>query len=337
MKKSETLIKDFCAHNLHGFARIFFPHHARLPFGSMHRELLRLHRKNAQTTGPLERRSARRSAIAAPRGYAKSTYKTLILPLHSTLYAREGYIIILSATLKQAQQRLKNIKAELETNQLIKDVFREETARRGKWTEKSIQINDVQIDVYSAGTEIRGISHRQWRPTLVLLDDIEDSKSAHSAHRREKLHEWYNEVIENIGDTYTAVEIVGTLLHPDSLLARLLQRPDFESRTFRAIEQFADRADLWEEWRKLYANLADPARLETARAYFNQNRAEMLRGTSVLWHTKEDYYELMTQLITRGRPAFFKEKQNAPSAAEDAFFDLSRAVKFQLRDNNILL
>lgn len=301
----------------------------------MHREFFRLYRKHF-TNGPLESRPPRRTAIAAPRGYAKSTFETLIIPLHATLYAREGYIIILSATLKQAEQRLKNIKSELEANRLLKDVFREELARRGQWTDKSIQVNNVQIDVYSAGTEIRGISHRQWRPTLVLLDDIEDSKSAYSSDRRDKLYEWYNEVIENIGDTYTAVEIIGTLLHPDSLLARLLRRPDFESYIFKSIDQFAERTDLWEEWRKRFTNLSDAERLETARAFFNQNRAEMLRGTRVQWQSKEDYYELMTQLTTHGRAAFFKEKQNSPSASEEAFFDLARAIKFQIHDSNII-
>ena len=310
------------------FAQNFFPHHTRLQFGLMHRVIFTLYTRTLRPC-PLEQRPARRLAIAAPRGAAKSTLKTLILPIHATLYGRERYIVIVSATLKQAQQRLHNIQAEFKTNERLSEVFQKELKRKGKWTEKSIHLNGVQIEVYSAGTELRGICHRQWRPTLILLDDVENSAGARSIQRRDKLFEWYNEVIENLGDSYTAIEIVGTLLHPDSLLARLLKRPDFEARVFRSIERFADRADLWEQWRGFYSNLDDPDRLETARRFFAQRRAEMTRGTRVLWQAKEDYYELMCQLTTRGRAAFFKEKQNAPSAAEDVFFDLSRAVKFR--------
>jgi len=318
------------------FAQNFFPHHTRLQFGLMHRAIFTLYTRTLRPC-PLEQRPARRLAIAAPRGAAKSTLKTLILPIHATLYARERYVVIVSATLKQAQQRLHNIQAEFRTNERLREVFQEELKRKGKWTGKSINLNGVQIEVYSAGTELRGISHRQWRPTLILLDDVENSAGARSIQRRDKLFEWYNEVIENLGDTYTAIEIVGTLLHPDSLLARLLKRPDFDARVFRSIERFADRADLWEQWRSLYSNLDDPDRLETARRFFAQRRAEMTRGTRVLWQAKEDYYELMCQLATRGRSAFFKEKQNEPGAAEDVFFDLSRAVKFRRSADNTTL
>ena len=318
-----------CERDVQLFALHFFPHHIRLPFGRMHREFFRLYRRTLNGHQPLEARPARRLAIAAPRGAAKSTLKSLILPIHATLYQRERYITILSATLKQARRRLRNIKAELEANEALREFFAKELRRRGSWTLKGLNINDVQIDIFSAGTEIRGISHGPWRPTLVILDDIEDSDAVRNPDQRENLLNWYNEVIENIGDSYTAIEIVGTLLHPDSLLANLLKRPDFESRVFRSIEQFAECADLWERWREIYANLSDPDRAETARRFFNTQRAEMLRGTRVLWQAKEDYYDLMIQMAARGRRAFFKEKQNEPAAAGDVFFDLARIVRFR--------
>jgi len=323
-----------CERDIQLFAAHCFPRHVRLPFGRMHRELFRLYRA-ALRRGPIERRPRRRAAIAAPRGAAKSTFETLVFPIHATLYGREGYIIILSATLKQARQRLRNIKTELETNERLAAYFAEELACRGTWSAAGINVNDVQIDVFSAGTELRGVSYRQWRPTLVLLDDVEDSEAVRSAEQREQLLDWYNEVIESIGDSYTAIEIVGTLLHPDSLLANLLKRPDFETRVFRSIERFAERQDLWERWRELYANLEDGKRLETAREFFNRRRADMLRGTRVLWQAKEDYYDLMCQMVTMGRAAFSKEKQNEPGAGQDAFFDLSRAVRFKLEGERI--
>ena len=101
---------------------------------------------------------------------------------------------------------------------------------------------------------------------------------------------------------------VGTLLHPDSLLANVLKRPDFESDVFRAIESFADDTALWEEWRTRFNDLSDSQRLRTARAFFDRHGEQMCEGTRVLWPSKESYYELMCQLTTRGRKAFFKER-----------------------------
>ena len=151
------------------------------------------------------------------------------------------------------------------------------------------------------------------------------------------LLEWYNDVIENLGDTYTAVEIIGTLLHPDSLLNNLLLRPDFESRTYRSIEKFADRDDLWTEWRTRYTNLSDPHRIENARAFYEANEHAMLQGAKVLWDAKEDYYTLMTQLTNMGRAAFFKEKQNQPTPRRGILLrpDPNNKIPRQRRPNHI--
>jgi len=320
-----------CERDIRLFAYAFFDHLLTRTCGPMHRDLFEIQNR-ALAAGPLATRSPRRLAIAAPRGAAKSTFKSLIFPLHATLYRHERYMVLVSATLKQARQRLRNIKTELVANALLREFYPGETAKsdRERWSSDGIALNEVQIDVFSAGSELRGISYRSWRPTLILLDDVENSHTVRSVQLREKLHEWYNEVIENLGDTATAIEIVGTLLHPDALLARLLRRPDYETRVYRSIQRFADRSDLWQKWRDIYTNLEDPDRARTARRFFNQNRPDMLRGAKVLWQAKEDYYDLMLQMIHLGRPAFFKEKQNEPATGEDAFFDMGRVRKFRI-------
>ncbi|MCX7012015.1 MAG: phage terminase large subunit, partial [Candidatus Sumerlaeota bacterium] len=180
-----------------------------------------------------------------------------------------------------------------------------------------------QIDAFSAGSEARGLSAGEWRPTKVLLDDAEDSEQVENADLRERLYDWFREVVENLGDRYTDVEVVGTILHPDSLLTRLLERPDFESKRWPSVLKFAERSDLWDEGRTRYADLANPRRTASARRFFNDRRDEMLRGAEVLWPEKEDYYDLMVQLAARGRRAFFKEKQNEPLRADSAIFDPS--------------
>ncbi|MFW6303955.1 MAG: hypothetical protein ACOC2L_04970 [Candidatus Sumerlaeota bacterium] len=337
-KKNERtrLLREYSRRDIRFFAEYFFEHLFHRRFGRMHREMFSQYSSQIYT-GDLRRRHARRLAVAAPRGAAKSTLKTLVFPIHATLYGLERYITILSATLKQARQRLHNIKTEFEANEILRRYYRPEIARRGTWTRSAIEINDVRIEVFSAGTEIRGLRHGPWRPTLIVLDDIEESDSVRSPEQRRQLFNWYNEVIENLGDSYTVIEIVGTLLHPDALLARLLERPDFDARVYRSIEQFAKREDLWDEWRDIFATLDDPDRLDSARAYFNAHRADMLRGTRVLWQDREDYYDLMCQLTTKGRRAFFKEKQNEPGGGEDAFFDMERVQTFDLRGEALVL
>ncbi len=335
-EERKILVRDFGRRDARFFAEYFFEHLFHRRFGRMHRELFEQYERSLHK-GELTAREGRRVAVAAPRGAAKSTLKTLVFPIHGVLYGMERYVTILSATLKQARQRLHNIKSELETNEILRRYYRKEIGQRGCWSRSAIEVNGARVEVFSAGTEIRGLRYGAWRPTLILLDDVEESDMVRSPEQRRQLWDWYNEVIENLGDSYTVVEVVGTLLHREALLARLLQRPDFEARVYRSIEAFAEREDLWQDWRGIFTNLDDPNRLESARAFFTSQRSEMLRGSRVLWQAKEDYYDLMCQLVTKGRRAFFKEKQNEPGAGEDAFFDFERIERFDLQGDDIIM
>jgi len=319
------------------FARFFFPHHCRLPFSSMHREFFRSYRHSAGED--LLARTGYREVVAAPRGFAKSTVKTLIIPLHAILYGTERYIVIVSATLKQAKLRLKNIKNEILTNDRIKEYFKIpiQAGQKRSWTQQAINALDVQLEAYSAGTEIRGISHHEFRPTRIILDDAEDSSQVESAEGRDKLLEWFNEVIENLGDSYTIIDVIGTILHPESLLSTLLRRPDFRGRVYSAVMDFAGDEILWEKWRARFTNLSDQHRIENARRFFLKNRNAMLKGSRVLWGAKEDYYTLMVQMTTMGRSAFFQEKQNDPRTAGERIFSRDRFRYFSMEGGNLMV
>jgi predicted phage terminase large subunit-like protein len=319
------------------FARTFFPHHCRLPYSSMHRDFFRNY--IAHLTEDLLSRTGYNEAVAAPRGFAKSTIKSLILPIHAILHQTERYIVIISATLKQAKLRLKNIKNELLTNEILKKYYDIEipSGMQKAWTQQSININDVQVEAYSAGTEIRGISYKEFRPTRVILDDAEDSSLVESGEGRAKLLEWFNEVIENLGDSYTILEVIGTLLHPESLLATLLRRPDFQGKVYRAVMDFAEETGLWEKWKIFFTDLSNERRMDSAEQFFIQNKNAMMKGARVLWNTKEDYYSLMTQLVTRGRRAFFQEKQNDPRSAENRLFSRDQFRYFTLDGDRLLV
>jgi predicted phage terminase large subunit-like protein len=292
------------------------------------------HRRRLNGT-PIERRRGKALAVAAPRGHAKSTFVSLILPIHDLVYQSERYIVLVSATLAQAKQRLRNIRRELLTNQHLHSVYGDLTAHRREWTTRRLIVGDCVVEVFSAGTEIRGISHGPWRPTKIILDDAEDSEAVENPERREALRTWFNEVIENLGNGYTHTQVIGTVLHPDSLLRTLLQRPDFEAMLFRSVEAWAGDEALWEKWRRLLTDLHDPEREQTAQTFLEQNRDAMLAGAEVLWPEKESYETLQQQLVTRGRAAFFQEKQNEPLSAETQVFDLERLARFDLAHGEI--
>ena len=80
------------------FAEAYLQSHCNLPFSRMHEEIFSL------LKAITERRNAR-VAIAAPRGYAKSTIISLVYPLWCVLYGKESFVLIVSNTSDQASSR----------------------------------------------------------------------------------------------------------------------------------------------------------------------------------------------------------------------------------------
>jgi predicted phage terminase large subunit-like protein len=78
----------------------------------------------------------------------------------------------------------------------------------------------------------------------VIADDIEDDQSVESKEQRDKLDRWFRRVVSNIVGPGGKLFIIGTILHHDSLLSRLLKQTDvFTTRIWRAIQE--DGKPLW--------------------------------------------------------------------------------------------
>jgi predicted phage terminase large subunit-like protein len=314
------------------FIKFVLSNHIRLPFADFHHDLFRWHLQLGDQ--PLPDRRGRRLALAAPRGAAKTTILTLGLVLHDIVYRREPYILIISATQRQAQRRLSALRAEL----LGGSGIRHFASRINVGVSANTLLTPhTRIDAHGANSELRGLSHDSWRPTKIILDDAESSAVVTSPKRRQRIIDWFGEVIEHLGDSYTHIIVIGTVLHPDSLLATLMRRVDFEGRLYRSIVQFAPPSPHWDTWRSLLTDALDPDRRATARSFFLEHREAMTAGARVLWPEHEDIEELQAQLLTQGRRVFYQEKQNEPLSASDALFRTDAAWTARIDGDTIAL
>jgi predicted phage terminase large subunit-like protein len=260
----------------------------------------------------------------APRGYAKSTVKTLFKPIHDLCYGLEKYLLFISATKPQALGKLKDIRSELLTNDLLSDIYGLHFPNKNPGAENFIVISEgkeIYCHAVGAGTETRGIRFRENRPTKIILDDVEDSEEVENEEIREKVANWFFEVVSNLGSEDTNIEIVGTVLHRKSLLKRLEKNPAYTSNTYKAVISWASDKKHWNEWAKIYKDLDNDARAQDAATYFDAHRDVMLQGTDVLWPEKEPYDYLMREFVEKGKRAFMKEKQNSPQPSDEALFD----------------
>lgn len=304
-----------CASDLELFATTYFPHYCQHPFNEFHYDTFR-------NTGFMER--AIRRARAAPRGYAKSTITALIKPIHDVCYGLEKYIVVISNNQDQANQKLRDIRTEILTNALLfTDYGVRFPNRKPGESQYTIHCGSLacMFTSYGAGVEIRGIRFGASRPTKIILDDSEHSEEVLNEALRKKYEDWFFQVVSQIGNEHTNIEFIGTILHRESLLSRLLKNPAYDGKLYKAIVSWSTRQDLWDKWIQVYTNLDDADRVAHADTFYSANEAELLKDTKVLWPEKEPYLYLMKELVEKGRRAFMKEKQNEPIGGDEALFE----------------
>lgn len=330
-----ALSKSAGRHDLKGFAEYFLSDVCRLEWNQLHEYLFR-RRAEKTKLDPPERRG-KIDVIIAPRGAAKTSLISLVFPLHALLYRTDPYILLISATQRQASIKLANIRQQLETNLLIRAAFEPELASIKRATDSTITFNGVRIDAFSAGSELRGLTFGAWRPTWIVLDDVESSARVLGSLYRNGLYDWMCEVVENLGNGYTNIDLIGTLLHPEALPARLGERPEVKMVKFASIIAEARNQSLWNRWREILFDLNNPDRAEDARRFYDERREAMDLGAEVLWKQKESYYDLQLMRASRGEASFNKEKQNEPQDDDATCFPMRRLRKFSLVDGRLTI
>ena len=217
-----------------------------LPSAAFHKELVALALNN------------RFLAVAAPRNHAKSTVVTLFYVLYCILYQTKKNIVIISSTEEMAVRFLRRVKDELGTANRVLWAFG--SLRSDKWSETEIRTSTgTVVHAKGRGAQLRGLVDGASRPDLVILDDVEDDQSVRSEIGRYDLESWFNgTVLPTIAPSTGQVIVIGTILHMDSLLNRLVMQdpnnpthsllyPEFVSKVYAAITTSDPPAPLWPE------------------------------------------------------------------------------------------
>ena len=304
------------------FGYEYFPHFCEKPPSHFHTEL------TDELSRMIMSPDTQRFACAAPRGIAKTTWVSLIFVLYCVAYRLKNFVIVITSASSQASQLMRDIQEELISNQKLAEAFPEMVGRGRTWNEEEvITANGIKILMLGAGKSIRGRRHREHRPDLFVIDDLENDERVRNPEQREKLWDWLLKVVLKAKGIAKKADylVIGTILHFDSVLARLLDRrraPGWRGKVYRSVINYSDRPDLWETWENLYTDWTkhDAERQESAQSFFDRNREQMLMGTEVLWPEVETYDELMKVRIDEGRASFDSEKQNQPINPSDCAF-----------------
>ena len=173
--------------------------------------------------------------ITGFRGSGKSTIANTAFALWAACLKQYHFIVIIGDTGEQAKQSFRNIRVELEENELlIEDFGNMKTRKHGiesSWqTQKLILANGVQILGRSRGQKVRGLRHGRYRPDCIVIDDPEESDWVRTKENRDKTERWIRqEVFPSMAAGTTKVIVIGNYLHNDALLARLKKMSLFKN------------------------------------------------------------------------------------------------------------
>lgn len=213
-----------CYRDFSLFCKVMFPERFSLPFGEGHRQIF----EAIEGDAPLV-------AIQAHRGCGKSSIFNLALPARNLLYQDSKFVVPVSCTASQAILQAENLKRELTTNTSIQSIFGDirykEAFSKDQWVVAWDGAPGAMVLPRGSGQQVRGIIFQNSRPDLIIVDDLEDPEAVLNEESRRKLKSWfYGDLLGslNLSEKGWRVLVIGTLLHEDSLLANLMEDPNWE-------------------------------------------------------------------------------------------------------------
>lgn len=189
-------------------------------------------------------------ALAAPRGHAKTSVTGIIFLSFCIVNKLEDYIVYISQNHAKTVQFIDPIRYEFKHNKLLRFVYGDLTPsaamdeENGKDREDCFDVGGCRVEAVSFEKNLRGFKYRNKRPTLIIGDDIESDERVLNPELRKKDLDKLNKVIIPALDINGRLKIIGTILHPDSLLKNKIEL--YNGKIFRACDENMDNL-LWPE------------------------------------------------------------------------------------------
>lgn len=286
------------------FGKFYFPHHFRDRSPYFHWLIIDSDNNNDNNF----------TATEAPRGSAKSTIVSFLKPAHKICFKKKRFIVIVQNTYKKAVGTLEGIKDEFRWNERLRSDFGVELEKDSEgdtiFRHRAAPGEPVfRTRVLCKGVEqigaIRGEKFGAYRPDHIIGDDMEDDEMVKSSERRQTLKDLFDNALIPAGDIKNlTVDIIGTILHDDSLMAELVS------------------TDKYTQYRKLFF-----------KARFD-NKVTGVRES--LWPERWTVAEL--DLMEREKPeTFAKEMQGDPSSGSLETISRDDFRRWRMEDGQAVL
>lgn len=290
MLKDTTVRREVTRESHLWFFVFYFAHYMKYAMAALHREIFAI----------TENVNILRAVIVAFRGSGKSTIITLSYVLWAIMGREERkFVLVVGRTQEQAKQMLRNIRTELESNELLRHdlgPFREE---EDEWRNTSLVIPNygARIMAVSVDQSVRGLRHTQHRPDLIVCNDIEDLESVQTRESRNKTRNWVVGELLPAGDRGTRFFLVGNYLHDDSITQRMKDQIEEQPDPYAIYRAYplldGDDRCLWpEKYPDAEAIVAERARVGDEGAWHREYLLRILSDAERVIHPEWlQYYD----------------------------------------------
>ena len=256
MDEETKRILSACSISTRMTAKTFFPERFTLPFAE------EVHGKIFEKIDSVDNKNA----IAAPRGWGKTSIVALALMARYILFRLTNFICYINKSHDAASLQTENLRRELVTNKMIKEFFgdfRQRDVSKHEFEEvfskKAWVAYDTLVWPRGAGQQVRGVLFKNDRPGLIVIDDLEDPESINNEEIRKAWYQWlYADVIKAVPRLHRNWKIVyiDTLKHEDSVLQKLIASPEWHGLRLEACDDsfkstapdFMSDEDIAKEW-----------------------------------------------------------------------------------------
>lgn len=152
----------------------------------------------------------------------------------------DPYIQIVAVDADTAVEFTAAIRAELERNPLLRSDWGDLTPCHHKDWDRSIKrpasdgdfaSNGIRVRAFGMTQSLRGGKHGQWRPTLLLGDDLDSEESTRTPLQRDRnIKKITSAGSYGLDERKKRIAIVGTPVDADCIVCRLTERDQYKAR-----------------------------------------------------------------------------------------------------------
>ena len=196
-------------------------------------------------------------AVAAPRESSKSTLLAFIRPANAIAYKKKRFILLVTNTYTKACSHLSTIKKEFKENYDLKQDFPIKIVKDSEGDTIFRHRDGFETRVLCKGAEqigsVRGEKFGAYRPDFIIVDDLEDDELVRSRERRADLKDLFDDALIPAGEKgKVQVIVIGTILHDDSLMAKLVSKnyyPEYRKLFYRSLYEpkGREKLSLWKD------------------------------------------------------------------------------------------